>query len=100
MDAALEISAVTKTFGPTRAVDNLSLVVPRGATYGVIGPSGAGKTTAIRLILSILFPDEGTLTVLGRRSALDAKVAGSSKCCSRRFRRLSSCGASRLVLPR
>ncbi len=55
------------------AVDELDLVVPRGATYGVIGPSGAGKTTAIRMIMSILFPDRGSLTVLGRRSALDAK---------------------------
>jgi ABC-2 type transport system ATP-binding protein len=48
-------------------------VVPQGALYGVIGPNGAGKTTTIRLILSILFPDRGDLTVLGRRSALDAK---------------------------
>ncbi len=55
------------------AVDELELVVPRGATYGVIGPSGAGKTTAIRMIMSILFPDRGSLTVLGRSSALDAK---------------------------
>src|SRR4051794_11235248 len=41
--------------------------------YGVIGPSGAGKTTAIRMIMSILFPDSGALSVLGRASALDAK---------------------------
>jgi ABC-2 type transport system ATP-binding protein len=73
MEAALEVSGVTKTFGQTCAVDDLSLVVPRGATYGVIGPSGAGKTTAIRMIMSILFPDRGTLSVLGNKSALDAK---------------------------
>ena len=47
--------------------------MPRGATYGVIGPSGAGKTTAIRMIMSILFPDSGELTVLGKASALEAK---------------------------
>jgi ABC-type branched-subunit amino acid transport system ATPase component len=41
--------------------------------YGFIGPSGAGKTTCIRMIMSILFPDAGTLTVLGRRSAIEAK---------------------------
>jgi ABC-2 type transport system ATP-binding protein len=41
--------------------------------YGIIGPSGAGKTTAIRMIMSILFPDSGTLSVLGHGSALDAK---------------------------
>jgi ABC-2 type transport system ATP-binding protein len=73
MEAALEVSGVTKTFGETRAVDDLNLVVPRGATYGIIGPSGAGKTTAIRMIMSILFPDRGTLSVLGKKSALEAK---------------------------
>jgi ABC-2 type transport system ATP-binding protein len=73
MEAALEVSGVTKTFGQNRAVDDLNLVVPRGATYGIIGPSGAGKTTAIRMIMSILFPDRGTLTVLGKKSALEAK---------------------------
>jgi ABC-2 type transport system ATP-binding protein len=73
MEAALEVTGVTKTFGPNRAVDDLNLVVPRGATYGLIGPSGAGKTTAIRMIMSILFPDRGTLTVLGKKSALEAK---------------------------
>src|SRR5687767_14565486 len=73
MDYALEVRGVTKTFGETRAVDDLDLVVPRGATYGVIGPSGAGKTTAIRMIMAILFPDRGELTVLGKKSALEAK---------------------------
>jgi ABC-2 type transport system ATP-binding protein len=47
--------------------------VPRGALYGVIGPNGAGKTTCIRMIMSILFPDSGQLSVLGQRSALEAK---------------------------
>jgi len=47
--------------------------VPGGSTYGLIGPSGAGKTTAIRMIMSILLPDSGRLSVLGARSALDAK---------------------------
>jgi ABC-2 type transport system ATP-binding protein len=73
MESALEVQGVSKTFGTTRAIDDLNLVVPRGSTYGVIGPSGAGKTTAIRMIMSILFPDGGTLRVLGRASALEAK---------------------------
>jgi ABC-2 type transport system ATP-binding protein len=73
MDPALRLRHLTKTFGTTRAVDDLDFVVPRGATYGFIGPSGAGKTTCIRMIMAILFPDSGELSVLGRRSALEAK---------------------------
>jgi ABC-2 type transport system ATP-binding protein len=56
-----------------KAVDNLDLVIPRGALYGFIGPNGAGKTTTIRMIMSILFPDAGEVRVLGHASALDAK---------------------------
>lgn len=73
MDTALEIRGISKAFGNNRAIDDLNIVIPRGATYGLIGPSGAGKTTVIRMIMSILFPDSGSMTVLGKPSALDAK---------------------------
>ena len=73
MELALEIHGLRKSFGSTLAIDDLELAVPRGTTYGLIGPSGAGKTTAIRMIMSILFPDSGALRVLGRASALEAK---------------------------
>src|SRR5262245_20131872 len=73
MDSALVLRDVRKSFGSTRAVDDMTLTVPRGALYGVIGPNGAGKTTCIRMIMSILFPDSGELSVLGRGSALEAK---------------------------
>jgi ABC-2 type transport system ATP-binding protein len=71
--AAIELHHVRKTFGRTVAVDDLTVVVPRGGLYGFIGPSGAGKTTCIRMIMSILYPDSGALSVLGLRSALEAK---------------------------
>src|SRR6187401_2225344 len=73
MTHAIELKDLRKTFGASVAVNGLSLAVPRGAVCGVIGPSGAGKTTCIRMIMSILFPDSGSLSVLGRRSALEAK---------------------------
>jgi ABC-2 type transport system ATP-binding protein len=73
MEPAISLSRLRKTFGTTVAVEGMDLVVPRGALYGVIGPNGAGKTTTIRMIMSILFQDSGDLSVLGHRSALDAK---------------------------
>src|SRR3954454_24012563 len=73
MHPAIAMSGVDKTFGSTRAVDALDLEIPRGTLCGVIGPNGAGKTTTIRMIMSILFPDRGEISVLGHRSALEAK---------------------------
>ena len=73
MESALVLRDVRKSFGSTKAVDGISLTVPRGKLYGVIGPNGAGKTTCIRMIMSILFADSGELSVLGQRSALEAK---------------------------
>jgi ABC-2 type transport system ATP-binding protein len=73
MAPAVLLDGVTKTFGATRAVDRLDLVVPRGALYGFIGPNGAGKTTTIRMMMSIIFPDAGRVSVLGHGSALEAK---------------------------
>ena len=73
MPDAVVLRRVTKTFGETVAVRDLDLAIPQGALYGFIGPNGAGKTTTLRIILSILFPDRGEVSVLGHRSALEAK---------------------------
>ena len=73
MTTAISLTGVTKTFGSTVAVDNLDLSVPEGALYGFIGPNGAGKTTTLRMIMAILFPDRGELSVLGRSAASEAK---------------------------
>jgi ABC-2 type transport system ATP-binding protein len=62
---AIEIRGVTKSFGSVRAVDDLTLDVPIGSTYGFIGPNGSGKTTTLRMILNILLPDRGEVAVFG-----------------------------------
>jgi ABC-2 type transport system ATP-binding protein len=65
MDNAVELAGVTKTFGTTVAVNELDLVVPRDCVYGFIGPNGSGKTTTLRMILRIFYPDRGKVVVLG-----------------------------------
>jgi ABC-2 type transport system ATP-binding protein len=62
---AVELNNVTKKFGRHTAVDGLDLAVPEGAVYGFIGPNGSGKTTTLRMILRIFYPDVGTVRVLG-----------------------------------
>jgi ABC-2 type transport system ATP-binding protein len=70
MAAALELRQVSKSFGQFHAVRELSMSVPRGAVYGFLGPNGAGKTTSLRMILGMLLPDSGELSVLGSPSAM------------------------------
>jgi ABC-2 type transport system ATP-binding protein len=65
---AVELRNVTKTFGKVVAVDDLSLDVPSGSVYGFIGPNGSGKTTTLRMIMNIFYPDQGTIRVLGREA--------------------------------
>lgn len=66
MNAAIDIQQVAKRYEHHVAVRTLSLTVPRGAVYGLLGPNGAGKTTTIRMLLNIIAPDEGRITVLGQ----------------------------------
>ena len=61
----IELNNVTKTFGSFKALDNLTMAIPKGAVYGLVGPNGAGKSTAIRHITGIYRPDSGTVTVEG-----------------------------------
>jgi len=62
---AVEIRNVTKTFGEVKAVDDLTLAVPEGSIYGFIGPNGSGKTTTMRMIVNIFYPDRGSIRVFG-----------------------------------
>ena len=74
----LEMKNVTKTFGTFRALDNLSMTVPRGAVYGLVGPNGAGKSTAIRNLTGVYRPDSGEITMDGQpiyeNPALKARI--------------------------
>ena len=61
----LEMKNVTKTFGKCKALDDLTMTVPKGSVYGLVGPNGAGKSTAIRLMTGIYRPDSGSVTLEG-----------------------------------
>ena len=64
-ELAIDVRHVVKRYAQHTAVRDLSLAVPRGTVYGLLGPNGAGKTTTIRMILDIIKPDAGTISLLG-----------------------------------
>jgi ABC-2 type transport system ATP-binding protein len=63
---AISARGVTKSFGRQRVLDRLTVDIPSGVTYCLLGPNGSGKTTFIRAIVRLLHLDEGELSVLGR----------------------------------
>ena len=63
----LEMKNVTKTFSGFKALDDLSMQVPKGAVYGLVGPNGAGKSTAIRHLTGVYRPDSGEIIMNGER---------------------------------
>ena len=62
----LELKNITKTFGDFKALDDLTMTVPKGSVYGLVGPNGAGKSTAIRCILGVYQSDAGAITLDGQ----------------------------------
>lgn len=76
MSTALLLSNVVKRYGPTRALDGLTLAVPRGATCGLVGPNGAGKTTLMGVAAGLLSFESGTVDVLGHGPFRAAVHAG------------------------
>jgi ABC-2 type transport system ATP-binding protein len=61
----IELTQVTKRYGPKTAVEDLTLHIPAGELFAFLGPNGAGKTTTIKLICGLLFPTAGTVSVGG-----------------------------------
>lgn len=64
-EPVIQVASLTKRFGSLAAVDGVSFAVPAGTTVGLLGGNGAGKTTTISMLLGLLLPTAGTITVLG-----------------------------------
>ena len=67
------ISGISKAFNSNKVVDNLSFNVMSGEIFGLIGPNGAGKTTTIRMMMDIIKPDSGEISILGESLSEDSK---------------------------
>lgn len=67
MEPILEVRNVVKQYGDYTALNNVSLLVPRGSIYGLLGPNGAGKTSLIRIINQITMPDQGEILLDGEK---------------------------------
>lgn len=65
----IEVDRVSKRFAGHVAVDSLSITVPQGGIFGLLGPNGAGKSTTIRMILDIIVPDDGKISIFGQGGA-------------------------------
>jgi ABC-2 type transport system ATP-binding protein len=73
MSAVLELEGLTRRFGATTALDDLTFSVPDGALYGFVGRNGAGKTTTMRIVLGVLAPDAGEVRWRGARVGRDER---------------------------
>ncbi len=67
MDAVINVSKVTKRYGDLVTVDDLSLRIEPGEIYGFLGLNGAGKTTTIRMLLGMIKPSDGSVSLLGTK---------------------------------
>lgn len=72
---AIEVTGLTKRYGSVLAVDGIDFVAPAGSTLGLLGGNGAGKTTTISMLLGLLVPTAGRITVLGHDMAKDRFAA-------------------------
>ncbi len=76
-DTAVAIDRLTFNYGKLRVIDDLSLEIPAGTSFGLLGPNGSGKTTLIRLLVGLLKPAEGSIQCLGRTpSSSNARLRG------------------------
>jgi len=73
MTDTLVLNGIEKRYGDTQAVGGLDVQVPPGCIYGFLGPNGSGKTTSIRMVMDIIQPDKGSVSILGASSAREVK---------------------------
>ncbi len=86
MDTAIELASVKKRYGPVEALRDVSFAVGRGEMFGLIGPDGAGKTTAIRAMCGLLHIDAGSIRLLGKDPVKDHRaITGVVGYLSQRF---------------
>ncbi len=71
IESVIAVSDLTRRFGSRTALDSVSLVLPRGAVYGLVGANGAGKTTLIKHVLGLLRAESGSVRVFGRDPVAD-----------------------------
>ncbi len=74
MQTAVKIQNLTKWYGRSRGIENVSLTINQGEIFGFLGPNGAGKTTAIRLMLDIIRPTSGKIQIFGMDSRLQSQA--------------------------
>jgi ABC-2 type transport system ATP-binding protein len=75
-EAAIAIDRLSFNYGKLRVINEISLEIPPGTSFGLLGPNGSGKTTLIRLLVGLLKPTAGSIRCLGRTPAASAKVMG------------------------
>ncbi len=86
MTPAVEFTSITKSYGAVPALSDVSFAVQRGEMFGIIGPDGAGKTTAIRIACGLLRPSSGSVRVLDRDPVADhRRITGAVGYLSQRF---------------
>ena len=72
---AVSVSGLTKHFGRVRAVDDVTLDIPQGSVYGLLGPNGSGKTTLLSMLMGFLRPTAGAITLLGQSGPAGHRAA-------------------------
>lgn len=72
----IEVVGLTKSFGPHRAIDDVTVTFPAGSVTALLGLNGAGKTTLLRVLAGLTRPDSGTISVCGQRPGHDPRLLG------------------------